>query len=198
MTLNNSWGYHAGDHDWKTPGLVVDLLATAAQGRGNLLLNIGPRGDGSVPEASVQVLESVGDWLTRCGGEAIYNTDQFTFDLQERGVHRGDWNHLGPCTARGHTLYWLMRRWPGRSVALGGLEMTVKSAMLLGVNRAVDFRQEGSRLVLSDLPDAPPDSLCPVLRMECDRAPRLYQTGGMRVPDVPHPHYDPCPSDIQH
>ena len=198
MTLNNSWGYHVGDHDWKTPGQVVDLLATAAQGRGNLLLNVGPRGDGSVPEATVRVLETVGDWLARCGGEAIYHTDQFTDDLQERGGHRGDWNHIGPCTTKGNALYWLMRRWPGLSVALGGLEMDVKSAVLLGANRAVDFRQKGSRLVLDDLPDSPPDALCPVLRLECDRAPRLYQTGGLRVPVAPHPHYDPCPSDIQH
>lgn len=198
MTLNNSWGYHTGDHDWKTPGQVVDLLATAAQGRGNLLLNIGPRGDGSVPEATVQVLETVGAWLKRCGGEAIYDTDLFTYHLQERGEHRGDWNHIGPCTVRGNTLYWLMRRWTGGSIALGGLEMKVKSAVLLGANRAVDFRQAGSRLVVSGLPDAPPDPVCPVLKLECDRAPVLYQTGGMRIPRVPHPHYDPCPSDIMH
>ena len=89
MTLNNSWGFHAGDHDWKSPRQVVDLLAAAAQGRGNLLLNVGPRGDGSVPAETVRVLETVGDWLARCGGEAIYDTELFTFDLQERGDHRG-------------------------------------------------------------------------------------------------------------
>lgn len=43
MTLNNSWGCHAGDNEWKRPAQMVDLLAAAAQGRGNPLLNLGPR-----------------------------------------------------------------------------------------------------------------------------------------------------------
>lgn len=198
MTLNNSWGFHAGDHDWKSPDQVVDLLATAAQGCGNLLLNIGPRGDGSVPEASVKVLETVGDWLARCGGEAIYDTEPFTFDLQHRGEHRGDWSFHGPFTVRETNLYWIIRRWPGNALTFGGLQARVRGVELLGAaRRPVSFRQEGTRLTLSGLPDAPPDPLCPVFRIECDCPPSLYQCGGLRVPSVPHPHYDPCPSDIK-
>jgi alpha-L-fucosidase len=199
MTLNNSWGYHAGDHDWKTPQQIVDFLAAAAQGGGNLLLNVGLRGDGSLPEASVRVLEAVGDWLRRAGGEAIFGTERFTFDLRERGDHRGDFNLHGPLTAKGNNLYWLLRRWPGSGVALGGLEAHVEKVELLGdVATPVLVRWDGGRLVLSGLPDAPPDEVCPVLRITCDRPPVLYQTGGLRTPSVPHPHYDPCPSDIQH
>lgn len=199
MTLNNSWGYHAGDHDWKTPQQVVDLLAAAAQGGGNLLLNVGPRGDGSLPEASVCVLETVGDWLRQSGGEGIFGTERFTFDLRERGDHRGEFNLHGPLTAKGHDLYWFLRRWPGTGVALGGLEVRVEKVELLGdVAVPVVFSQDRRRLVLSGLPEAPPDNVCPVLRIRCNRSPMLYQTGGLRTPSVPHPHYDPCPSDIQH
>ena len=50
ITHNNSWCFHAGDHDWKRPGDLVDMLAKVAVGKGNLLFNIGPRGDGSIPE----------------------------------------------------------------------------------------------------------------------------------------------------
>ncbi len=199
MTLNNSWGFHAGDHDWKSPGQVVELLATAAQGRGNLLLNIGPRGDGSVPEESVRVLETVGKWLTRCGGEAIYDSELFTFDLRERGDHRGDWSFHGPFTVRKNNLYWIVRRWPGRELTFGGLQAKVQTVHLLGeAGRPVSFRQEGTRVTLSGLPDMPPDALCPVFRIACDRPPSLYQCGGLRMPNAPHPHYDPCPSDIIH
>ena len=199
MTVNNSWGFHAGDHEWKSPGQVVDLLASAAQGRGNLLLNIGLRGDGSVPEDSVRVLETVGDWLARCGGEAVYDTELFTFDLQERGEHRGDWSFHGPFTVRENTLYWIIRRWPGGELTFGGLQATVRSVKLLGeAARPVAFRQEGTRVTLDGLPEGPPDRLCPVFRIECDRPPALYQSGGLRIPKVPHPHYDPCPSDIKH
>lgn len=198
MTLNNSWGFHAGDHDWKSPGQVVDLLASAAQGRGNLLLNIGPRGDGSVPEESVRILETVGSWITRCG-ECIFDTDLFTFDLRERGDHRGDWSLTGPYTARRNSLYLLARRWPGSSCVIGGLEAKVRGVQLLGeTSRPVSFTQNSNRVVLTGLPDQPTDPVCPVFRIECDRPPVVYQCGGMRIPTVPHPHYDPCPSDIQH
>ena len=199
MTLNNSWGFHAGDHDWKSPGQVVDLLASAAQGRGNLLLNIGPCGDGSVPEESVKVLETVGAWLARCGGEAIFDTELFTFDLQQRGDHRGDWSFHGPFTVRGNNLYWIIRRWPGGMVTFGGCQAQVRSVSLLGNSgRPVAFKQDGTRVTLSGLPDSPPDPLCPVFKIECDRPPSLYQCGALRIPKVPHPHYDPCPSDIRH
>jgi alpha-L-fucosidase len=197
VTLNNSWGYHRGDHDWKTPQQIVDMLATVAQGRGNLLLNVGPRGDGSVPEQSVCVLETIGNWLRRCG-ECIFDTDSFTFDLRERGAHRGDWCSHGPMTARGNALYLLVRRWPGETLTLAGLECRVRSATLLGVNRDLAFKLADGRLRVTNLPVEPPDPVCPVIRFECDRPPVLYLTGGMRVPRVPHPHYDPCPSDLPH
>jgi alpha-L-fucosidase len=203
VTLNNSWGFHAGDHGWKTPQQVVDLLACAAQGCGNLLLNVGPKGDGSVPKETLAVLESVGDWLKRGGEEAVFGTELFTFGLEEksdqRGGNRRDFNSHGPVTAKGRDLYWLVRRWPGSELTLGGLQCSVKKVTLLGEEEnEVAFRQEGTRLTLRGLPESAPDPVCPVIRIECDGVPELYQTGGLRIPKVPHPHYDPCPSDIQH
>lgn len=197
MTLNDSWGFHVADHGWKTPLQVLCLLATCAQGRGNLLLNIGPRGDGSVPEASATVLDQVGAWLRRGGEEAIFGAEAFTFDLQERGDHRGDWNSFGPCTVKGNTLYWLVHRWTGPMLTLGGLEGTALHVTIAATGQPVEFRQDGRRLLMTGLPDQPPDPLCTVIRIVCDRPPAIYQTGGLRIPSVPHPHYDPCPSDIQ-
>ena len=198
MTFNDSWGYHAGDHNWKTPGQVVDLLAACAQGQGNLLLNIGPRGDGSVPEESVRVLEAVGAWLKRGGAEAIFDTEMFTFDLREKGDHRGDWNCHGPLTTRGRSLFQLVRRWPGRTLTLAGLECRVECATLLGTDRSLRFTQTAGRVVVEGLPAESPDPVCPIIQFDCDQSPAMYLTGGLRVPSVAHPHYDPCPSDIAH
>jgi len=195
MTLNNSWGYHAGDHEWKSPAQVIDLLATCAQGAGNLLLNIGPRGDGSIPEESVRILKTVGDWLKR-HGECIFDTEPFTFNLQERGDHRGDWSSHGPLTVRGNNLYWLLRRWPGETATLSGLECVVRRASFVGTYQEATFIQTEERLTIKGLPAIPPDPLCPVIRLECDRPPVMYLSGGLHIPSVPHPHYDPCPSDI--
>jgi|GEM_PF-6815977 len=46
------------------------------------------------------------------------------------------------------------------------------------------------------MPECPPDTLCTVLKFECEEAPGIYQCGGMRVPGVNHAHYNPCPSDL--
>jgi len=197
ITMNNSWGFHRGDKAWKTPQQVVEMLATVAQGRGNLLFNIGPKGDGSIPEPSVRLLETVGAWLRR-NGEAIFNTDLFTYDLQQKGDHRGDWNSHGPMTCRGNALYWLVQRWPGKTLNLAGLKTRVIKVTLLGTNQDLPFVQDDGKVTVTGLPLRAPDPVCPVLRFTCDSAPSVYLTGGMREPRVPHPHYDPCPSVIAH
>jgi alpha-L-fucosidase len=196
MTMNESWGFHAGDHAWRDAGAIVDMLVCAAQGQGNLLLNIGPRGDGSVPQESVEVLESVGRWL-QTHGECIFDTDLFVFGLESRQPHeRGDWSSNGRYTARGNTLYQLLRKWPGETLVVAGLEVGISGARLLGTDNALQVEQVGDRAVISGLPAAPPDPLCPVVRIDCDAPPSIYLTGGMRVPQAPHPPYDPAPSDI--
>jgi alpha-L-fucosidase len=197
MTLNNHWGYHPGDKCWKSPSEVVGLLAKAATGRGNLLLNIGPRGDGSVPEESVEILQAVGGWLRRCG-ECIFDTDRFTWGLMKREGHESDWSNNGPFTRKGRSLYQLVRYWPGEELVVAGLNTVVDSVTLIGASGPRDcrFRQSNGKVVVYGLPQEPPDPLCPVIRFDCRKAPTMYLTGGMRVPNVPHAPYDPMPSDI--
>jgi alpha-L-fucosidase len=60
MTMNDSWGYHKADDDWKSPKTVVRNLIQCARDGGNYLLNIGPKPDGSIPEESVRIQTAVG------------------------------------------------------------------------------------------------------------------------------------------
>jgi len=199
VTLNESWSFHRGDHEWKTESQILDMLAHCAQGNGNFLLNVGPAPDGVVPEPCTRVLLRVGEWL-RKNGRAIYDTELFTFGLQERerGDHRGDWNFYGPMTTNGNSLYWLIRRSHGADATLGGLKNQVLSVQRLDNGMPLPFNQTGGRLRISGIPAADESGLWPVLQIECDTPPVVYQNGGLRVPKVPHPHYDPCPSDIAH
>lgn len=72
-TFNNSWGYKSYDADWKsTNELLYWLLQIVSKG-GNYMLNIGPRGDGSVPEPVVTNLKEIGDWM-KTNKEAIYGS----------------------------------------------------------------------------------------------------------------------------
>ena len=174
MTLNDSWGYQRSDDSWKTPKTIVRNLATCAEGGGNYLLNIGPKPDGSVPEESVRVLETVGEWLDR-NGRSIYGS--------ERGNLRG--GTFSQYTKRGNTLYVHVYYWPGHTpaaewlsffrpatvVAIGALQAKVKSARLLKTGAAVTFEQSATSLRLTGLPADPPDGPITVIEVECDSEP---------------------------
>jgi alpha-L-fucosidase len=160
MTMNGSWGYHKADDDWKTPKTVVRNLATCARGGGNYLLNIGPRGDGSVPEESVRILSAVGRWMEK-NGQAIYDTEPCR-------VSRSTFANF---TRKGNTLYIHVHFWPGDTVAIGGLETRVLSARLLATGKKVDFQQERFRVRFTGLPPKPPDDPVTVLAVECESEP---------------------------
>ena len=66
---NRSWGYINND-TFKSPEFVIHQLADIVSKNGNLLLNIGPRSDGTIPDGVQQVLGEVGAWL-KINGEAI-------------------------------------------------------------------------------------------------------------------------------
>ena len=160
MTMNGSWGYHKADDDWKTPKTVVRNLATCARGGGNYLLNIGPRGDGSVPEESVRILSAVGRWMEK-NGQAIYDTEPCR-------VSRSTFANF---TRKGNTLYIHVHFWPGDTVAIGGLETRVLSARLLATGKKMDFQQERFRVRFTGLPPKPPDDPATVLAVECESEP---------------------------
>lgn len=94
LTLNNNWGYHAGDHHWKSPQQVVHALVNCVSKNGNLLLNVGPDATGRIPEPSVEILAEVGKWMTK-NGESIYGCG--SSDLA-----RPEWGRL---TQRDNTIY---------------------------------------------------------------------------------------------
>jgi alpha-L-fucosidase len=174
MTLNNSWGFNRGDDAWKTPKTIVSNLATCALGGGNYLLNIGPEPDGSIPAASVSVLDAVGRWLDT-NGKAIYNT--------ERGSISG--NDNANFTRRGNTLYVHEHFWPGHTPAadwltffqpevvipLGGLKAKVLSARLLKTGQSVKFTQDDQSVRFVGLPLIAPDQPATVIEVECDANP---------------------------
>lgn len=64
-TMNNSWGYKESDKNWKDAQTVYDKLIDINSKGGNLLLNVGPDGNGKIPKASVDILFEVSKMLNR-------------------------------------------------------------------------------------------------------------------------------------
>jgi alpha-L-fucosidase len=196
VTLNDHWGFHRNDTNWKTPVEVIKMLLTCGAGRGNLLLNIGPRGDGSVPEASASIIRTVGTWLKNGGQEAIAACEPMPLSptIPQPG-DRGDWDSQGSFTASGNTLFMTLLYSPGDTLTLTGVRAAVQSVTACNGKYTLSFRQEGEKLSVG-LPQELFSYTAPVLKFICDRPPVIYRTGGMRTPECPHPRYDPVQPDI--
>src|SRR6185437_14454398 len=160
MTMNDSWGYQRADDNWKSPKTIVRNLVTCARDTGNYLLNIGPRGDGSIPDESVRILTSVGKWLDK-NGVAIYQSEKCQPNSSE----------FARFTRRGNTLYMHVYYWPGSTVSLGGLRNKVKSAKLLASGKDVKFDQDDFRTRFTGLPEHAPDDPVTTIAIECDGEP---------------------------
>jgi alpha-L-fucosidase len=161
MTMNDSWGYQRADDNWKTPRTIIRNLITCAHDGGNYLLNIGPKGDGSIPEESVKIMTAVGKWMDR-NGHTIYEAER----CQPRR------SNYAAFTRKGNTLYMHVYYWPGDTLAISGLRTKVKSAKLLGSGRAVEVKQDEFRTQLTGLPSKAPDEPVSVIALECEGEPR--------------------------
>jgi len=160
MTMNDSWGYQRADDNWKSPKTIIRNLVTCSRDTGNYLLNIGPRGDGSIPEDSVRILTAVGKWMSR-NGPTIYDTE----------VCQPRRSNYAAFTRKGNTLYMHVYFWPGETVTIGGMMSRVKSARLFATNQEVKFIQDRFRVRFTGLPEKAPDDPVTTLAIECDSEP---------------------------
>jgi alpha-L-fucosidase len=116
----NSWGY-VQNQDYKTVTSIVQDLVDVVSKNGALLLNIGPRADGTIPEPEQEMLRQIGRWLA-LNGEAIYDTRPWkVFGEGPTEVPEGGFTDTKReaftaqdirFTAKGETLYATALAWP--------------------------------------------------------------------------------------
>ncbi|MHC4563876.1 MAG: alpha-L-fucosidase [Planctomycetota bacterium] len=155
MTFNGSWGFmDTPAEDWHSPREVVRMLHTCTAEGGNLLLNVGPHADGTLPQTAHDNLARVGKWLDTYGKKCVYGARPRTDHSQLLGsLNLLNW------TVEGKTAYAWLINWPGREFYLGRWKGKVKSVKLLTPKGAVKlkFEQQPRRLAISGLPRACPD-----------------------------------------
>ncbi|WPJ96209.1 alpha-L-fucosidase [Coraliomargarita algicola] len=167
-TINDSWAYAWYDENWKSPKEILRrLIGTVARG-GTYMLNVGPRGDGSVPERSARTLRSSGEWIQEYP-QVVYDVDASPWE------HALPW---GDATVKGNKLLLSVFEWPDSgTLYVPGLLTEVKGARLLNgaANEAISFAREGNTLLL-DLPAQAPDSLVSVIELELASTPKADPT----------------------
>jgi len=110
LTMNDSWGFNLTDHHYKSTRELIHYLVRAAGVGANLLLNIGPRPDGTIPPEAEERLRGIGQWLAT-NGSSIYGTRAGPIAPRSWGV----------TTQRGDTVFVHVLDWSDPTLALPSL-----------------------------------------------------------------------------
>ncbi|WP_346316384.1 alpha-L-fucosidase [Chitinophaga sp. YIM B06452] len=155
---NKSWGYTI-DNDFKSPHYIITHLVDIVSKNGNLLLNIGPRPDGTITEQETAILQATGKWLA-INGESIYGTRPWKvsgegptksakgpFADQKEAFTAKDLRF----TKKGDTLYMITLGIPTAPISVKALAAgsgNITGITLLGSNETVRWKQQPGQLVI--------------------------------------------------
>jgi alpha-L-fucosidase len=162
-TTNESYGYNKFDKNYKSSAELIELLARAAAKGGNVMLNVGPMGNGKFSPEDMKVLSGIGAWM-KVNGEAIYGAERTPLPVQPWGTS----------TLKGHDLYLTVFKPPADGeLVVGDLQNDPKQAVLLGSSgSALHVRRLDANYVRITLPPAARTATTPVVKLTFDGAIR--------------------------
>ena len=176
MTINNNWGYQPQDTNWKTPYEIITIFADVISYGGNMLLDIGPREDGTIPDEQIHVLKELGKWNDK-HSEAIFGTTA--------GLPGG--HFYGPTTLSkdSTTVYLFLSGKINGAVMLKGLKNKINSVRVVGSQTTLTHKVVGKiswspvpGLVYIDVPPQVQDEYMTVLKIKLEGPLSLYRGKG--------------------
>ena len=179
MTMNDSWGYQHNDENYKTPNQVIRILVDCINNGGNLLLDIGPKPDGTIPSEQVNILKELGRWINK-HAEAIYGS--------RAGIPFE--HYYGPTTLnqKGDILYLFVPYKPNGSLILKGIKNKINRMWVVGngtkLNWDVKMKAYWSAvpgIVYIDVPESVLDEQVTVIAVLLDGKVDLYREKGQVI-----------------
>lgn len=176
MTVNNNWGWQPQDTNWKSPYEIISIFADCISMGGNLLLDIGPKGDGSITPQDAHVLKELGKW-THKNSDAIFGT--------VAGLSAG--HFYGPTTLSkdSTTLYLFLQGKGNEQAVIKGLDNKIKEVTVMGNGAKLHYKIVGKiswspvpGLVYIQVPAAVQDEYMTVLAVKLDGKLKLYKGQG--------------------
>ncbi|HSG68348.1 MAG TPA: alpha-L-fucosidase [Bacteroidales bacterium] len=123
MTMNDSWGFQHNDKNYKSPNQIIRIFVDCISMGGNLLLDMGPKADGTIAEEQVTILKELGRWTSK-HGEAIYGT--------KAGIPHEYFYGPTALSADRRTLYLYLDGKPNGPVMIKGLKNKVNRIWVVG------------------------------------------------------------------
>jgi alpha-L-fucosidase len=176
MTTNDNWGFQPQDQNFKTPYEIITIFVDAVSNGGNLLLDIGPKEDGTIPAEEINALKELGAWNKK-HGEAIFNTNG--------GIPQG--HFYGPTTLSkdSTTLYLFVHGNTNGPLMLKGLDSKIDEITVLGNGTKLTHKVVGKiswspvpGLVYINLPEGVQDKYVTVLKVKLNKPIKLYTGHG--------------------
>jgi hypothetical protein len=163
--MNNSWGYNATDLSFKTTDSLIHEMVRVVSRDGNYLLNIGPKGDGTVPDQSASILNSFGNWMDKYS-QSIYGTTRSPFSSEPK------W---GVYTKKDGKLYAHIFWWPTNGLLeVPSLANTINSVYLLNDTSTSLTYSDSSGYIRVSIPVNAPDPINSVLVIDMSGVPSAY------------------------
>ncbi len=176
MTMNESWGYYITDTAYKTPYEIISIFVDCISLGGNLLLDIGPKADGTIPEEQLYIMHELGEWNKK-HNEAVFESVP--------GLPLG--HFYGPTTVSKDStiIYLFLQGHQSGNVIIKGLENDIKSIEVVGTNQSVPFNIVGKiswskvpGIVYINVPEGVQDKYMTVLKVNLDGKLSLYRGEG--------------------
>lgn len=180
MTMNDNWGYYPSDTNYKPISQIIRTFVEVIASGGNLLLNIGPKPDGTIGDKEMERLEALGEWVNK-HESAVFDT--------KAGLPYG--HFYGPTLLNKNEtkIYLALFDTPNNYISLKGIQNKVKSIKVVGNGQELSFERNGGAawnnipgILRIEVPQAKSlDANVTILEVELEDPLKLYRGHGQAV-----------------